>query len=666
MSAEPKKAPKTGDNKAAAPKVRPSVAAVFGWMPLPTVLYNHAGDLITSTSTANFLMTSSRDGMPRLFAQDGTDLWTIIAARSDKEQPFFDVRIRLRTAEGESADTTLAVVPLRGPGGVLGGAIVQILMVPGESLRAAGPVAHQGTQADFLGLVRSVGELTGAARAYVVEVDRAFGPDARVLASWGDDGSTLSTEPFSLRGTPSDSFAGRRLVCVPSKLASAYPDDQTIVDEGYEAYVGVALSDPDGEQVGILAGLWREPLEDPASVCAAFTVIATQVARSLEGATSERELHESEQRYSSVFEGSAMPIMLIEPETTQVVDANPAACAFYGYSRDEFMTMSILQVDAAGAEHLQAELRRAIGGAREMFASRQLLSGGRVRDVEVNIGPISVGGRQLLYAMINDVTERKRMEAELESNRRNLEHTVGQRTEDLLRANAELQQASVARDMVFVNLAQDMRTSLQTITGFSDLLLGGKSGELSEEQRRQIGMIQQAARRLTAFANTLIETHRAEEGEVTFEPEGFDLVDLVESVLFGLASFGEEKGLYLGFSAAERPLEVNTDRYKLQQILLNLLSNAIRYTHRGGVNVNVTRGEDGYDTISVADTGPGLRSDELSTLFDGPEVHNSAAGIGLPASQRLARALGGEIEVQSELGHGSVFSLRVPSQGPSA
>jgi len=159
-----------------------------------------------------------------------------------------------------------------------------------------------------------------------------------------------------------------------------------------------------------------------------------------------------------------------------------------------------------------------------------------------------------------------------------------------------------------------------------------------------------------------METRRTAESETVFESDEVDLVSLAESVLFGLSAFAEDKGLKLSLEADERPIDTITDRYKLQQIMLNLLSNAIRYTDRGGVTVSIARDPDGQNRISVADTGPGLSSEQLSTVFDGPEVHDSAAGIGLPTSRRIAAMLGGSITVTSELKRGSVFTLTIPNE----
>ena len=641
----------------------PYLVALLEAQPLPTMMFDADGDLVISNTAIDHLLVPGPGGSPRMIAQDGTDLWTIIVARADEASPLFDVRLRLRLADAQSAEAMMTVLPFRGEHGALAGALVLVLHVPSERLRDTVSLGLATGPRDFEPVIAHLGAITGAERVAVFEIDPDYSSEAHVLSHWAaSDDSREGPLRLNVHRTALDSLSGRRLVCVPAGLAEAYPDDPMLAGSDYEAFMGVALADPEGDQIGLLVGVWRRPLTDVASISAAFSIVAWQVAQSLTDLLAKRELKESEQRYGAVFEGSAVPILLVEPDTTQVVDANPAACRMYGYPHEEFTTMSVLQIDALASDVVHEELRRALKGSRSNFIARHLLGGGELRDVEVNIGPIVVGGRQLLYMMISDITERKRMEAELERSRRNLEMIVGQRTEDLLRANAELQQASTARDMVFVNLAQELRTSLQTITGFSDLLASGAPGELSSEQRRQVEMIQQAGKRLSAFAATLMETRRVAESEMACESEELDLVSLAESVLFGLSAFAEDKGLRLSLEADERPIEVVTDRYKLQQIMLNLLSNAIRYTDRGGVTVTIAREPDGRNSVSVADTGPGLAPEQLARVFDGPEVHDSAAGIGLPTSRRIAAMLGGTITATSELRRGSVFTLIIPNE----
>lgn len=637
-----------------------ALRALLRSMALPAVMFLHDGTIAARNTAAAALLTPGPHGADKVYLHDGTDLWTVISARADEAAPFFDVRARLRVADGQVADITFVVAPLRGAQGALAGAVVLALDALGTRIREFAVVDADSAEGALESLVERLGELTSAAHTYVIELEPGFGAEAQVLASWSRSGPSVPLGRFDSRNTPSESFAGRRFLCVPEGLRGVYPDVPFFEESASVAYAGTVLLDPSGEQIGILAGLWRQPLEDVAGISAVFAITAVAASRMLVARLAQRELRESEQRYSAVFEGSAVPIVLIDPDTTQIIDANPAACEFYGYARDDLMTMSVLQTDALSAEMVRTEIERAATGQRVHFASKHLISGGRVRDVDVNIGPVRVGGRPILYSMIHDITERKRMESELERAKRNLEMIVGQRTEDLLRTNAELQQASVARDMVFASLAREMRTSLQTITGFSDLLLGGMAGPLSDEQRRQVEMIKEAGRQLSGFSASLLESRRSGEADTRFEVETFDLVDLVESVVFGLASFAEEKGLELDLVAEDRPLEIATDRFMLQQVLLNLLSNAIRYTKTGGVTVTVRRVGDDHCSVAVADTGPGLLPRQIETVFQGPEIHEPAAGIGLPASGRIASILRGAIDVHSVVGEGSVFTLVLP------
>lgn len=634
----------------AAVTLRPAVIALLEAQPLPAFLIAPSGPPFANDAARRFL--TSTDAGPRVLAHDGTDLWTIISGRIDEADPFLDVHIRLRDVDGLAVETVTSVVPIGGPSGALSAAVAFVFAMPGERLGQP----HAGAPDEMKAIVERVGVLLDAGRVCITEFDTDVAPEAKMRCYWSPDDTPAPPCSFALAGTPAGSFGGKRVLVVPSGVTRRFPDAPRI--EGFESYAGVTLVNARGEAIGVLGATWRTPITDVAGVTAVLCIAGAQASRALSDAIARRELKESEQRYGAVFEGSGMPMLLIEPTTTQVVDVNPSACSFYGFSHDEFTSMSILQLDTMGAETLQTELERAMQGARDRFAAQHILSGGWVRDVEVSISPVRVAGRRLLCCMVNDITERKRMEAALERSKRSLEQVVGQRTEDLLRANAELQQASMSRDAVLGDLAQELRTSVQTITGFSQLLLEGIAGELTGEQRRQVEMVQQAGTRLSSFASALVESHSAQADPA--QAGEFDLVSLVESVTLGLASFAEDKGLSLCFETAERPVVVRSDRYKVQQILLNLLSNGIRYTETGFVTVSVTGCRDGQTSVAVSDTGVGIAPDVLATLFSGGAEVTGKAGIGLPASKRIATAVGGTIDAESTPGRGSVFTLRLP------
>lgn len=643
--------------------LRPYLGALVESQPLPLIVYGAEGSLDGYNRVAADLLATDIEGRQRILAHDGTDLWTIIEARREEAQPLFDIRLKIRLADGRIADTTMAVAPLRLSGGALGGAMVFVLDVPGERLRKESAIGAPDPQEEgyvraFEEMVEYAGVLTDADYVFVAEVDPDEGGGVHIHAAW--DRNAGQRGPFSglTAGTPMSAFSGRRLICVPEGVTDAFPDDRWIADEGFDAYMGVALSDTAGQRIGVLGAMWRTPVADVPGTSAAFRVVGVTAAQALDALLAERALKESEQRYGAVFEGSYVPMLLVEPDTTQIVDANPAACTYLGYTRDEIITMSIVQIDASVPEAVQGHLHDALEG-ESSFATRCRLADGSVRDVQVNLGTIQTAGRDLIYGMIHDVTDRRRMEAELDRSHRNLERLVEQRTEDLLRANAELQQATVLRDMVFASLSQELRTSLQTITGFTELLLEGMAGDLNAEQGRQLSMVLDAGKKLSALVAGLIEMYRHEQTDLICEPEEFDLAGLVESVVFGLGSFAEDRGLSLSVDIDERPILVFTDHYKLQRLLLNLLSNAIRSTSQGGVNVTVERMSETALKIAVADTGIGMDPDEVAEQLDGtPDA--PCTGIGLPASKRLASVLGATIDCESVRGRGSVFTLELP------
>jgi PAS domain S-box-containing protein len=633
---------------------------------VPTIVLDSSGEVITCGASAEELVTRTPDGADKVLADDGTDLWTIVTGRMDEARPLLDLKLPIRTADGGTAETTLVVAPLRGAGGTLSGAFVLFTSVAVErALAGADATRPENLHSLSLDdLVQHVRTVLDADFVYLAELEGATDLDATVVAACDRSGRVEPGRAYVLRSSPDGLLGPRALAVLPDIAPGAYPESTLLSDAPYRAWVGAALDTPSGERVGILGALWLEQLADPAGTSAATAVVARDVADAMAGIVAERELRDSEQRYSAVFEVSSVPILMVEPSTTQIVDASPAACAFYGYTHAEMLSMSVLQIDTLPPDDSRAELNRAAEGTRGFFSQVHRLADGSLRDVEMTTGPVVIDGRRLLYVMVRDITERKKMVAALEESKRDLERIVAQRTEDLLRSNAELQQAGTARDMVFAALAQETRTSLQTVTGFSGLLLEGMAGDLSEEQRRQVEMISEAGRHLTAFISSLLETRRAGDNEPESVREQLDIVELVESVVFGLTSFAEAKGLSMTFVADERPVTVETDRYKVQQILLNLLSNAVRYTVHGGVVVRVLRDSASAVTVSVADTGPGMSKEQLAHLYEGPEHTEPSAGIGLPTSRRLAGAIGADLTVVSTTGHGTVFKLLLPVTAP--
>jgi PAS domain S-box-containing protein len=154
----------------------------------------------------------------------------------------------------------------------------------------------------------------------------------------------------------------------------------------------------------------------------------------------EDELRESEERYRSLFTYNHAMMLIIDPETADIVDVNPAACSFYGYTREELTTKKITDINTLSKDEVFLEMQRARSEERKHFHFRHRLAGGEIRDVEVYSGPIALGGKHLLYSIIHDISARKRAEEQVQRAHDELEQRVEERTADLVEANERLRQ----------------------------------------------------------------------------------------------------------------------------------------------------------------------------------------------------------------------------------
>jgi signal transduction histidine kinase len=250
---------------------------------------------------------------------------------------------------------------------------------------------------------------------------------------------------------------------------------------------------------------------------------------------------------------------------------------------------------------------------------------------------------------------------------------VQRRTADLLDATSALEKERERRSRLYRDMGHEVRTPLQTILGFSEALATGLAGDLKAEQMRQISMIREAAKRLSALMDDILELARLESGAVDVRIEPFDLRHLAESVVVGVQAEASEKGLSLHIESPDQPVDVETDRTKVEQVLAELLSNAIKYTEAGGVTVRVVGLTDGRVGLEVSDTGIGIPSESLPYVFqEFRHLRDSAAGahlgtgLGLALCKRLAEAIDGGIEVESTVGAGSTFRVWFPAHCQAA
>jgi DNA-binding response OmpR family regulator/two-component sensor histidine kinase len=219
------------------------------------------------------------------------------------------------------------------------------------------------------------------------------------------------------------------------------------------------------------------------------------------------------------------------------------------------------------------------------------------------------------------------------------------------------------------NMSHEFRTPLNSIQALSRLLLGRSDGVLSAEQEKQVNFISRAADDLTTLVDDLLDLAKIEAGKIEVRPIDFNVTNLFSALRGMLRPLLVGDSVKLVFDEPETALELYTDEGKVSQILRNFISNAIKFTERGEVRVSAAVSEDRRTArFSVADTGIGISGDDQARIFEEfTQVPNAlqsrvkGTGLGLPLCRRLARLLNGDVEVQSEVGSGSIFSATLPT-----
>jgi len=247
--------------------------------------------------------------------------------------------------------------------------------------------------------------------------------------------------------------------------------------------------------------------------------------------------------------------------------------------------------------------------------------------------------------------------------------------EDLAGANSALEaanrtvaEASRAKADFLAAMSHELRTPLNSVIGFSDIMLREMAGPLTAEQRRQLEMVRSSGSYLLTLINDVLDIARMDRGQLTPDLSRVDLREVAEHAFTAFHAIGADKGLDMRLVLSEDDCRVMTDPTRLEQILVNLLGNAVKFTAEGWIEVRVARFGKTAE-ITVADSGPGIGAEDVPRVFEEfyqvrteAGTHLGGTGLGLAISQRLAEALGGTLTVTSELGRGAEFTVRLPME----
>jgi signal transduction histidine kinase len=259
-----------------------------------------------------------------------------------------------------------------------------------------------------------------------------------------------------------------------------------------------------------------------------------------------------------------------------------------------------------------------------------------------------------------------------------LHATVGERSRQLQRAYEELDAITQAKERFFADLNHELRTPVSAVIGYTGIVLDGLDGEIPPAARGHIERTRSAGERLLALVNDILDLSKLAAGKMEMNLQPCTVPEIVDGVLNTIQPLADQKGVPVGIELASDLPPLVTDAGRVQQILVNLISNAVKFTGEGGVRVRALSvaavqgaNGDGPATVEfrVIDDGAGIGPDDQKRIFEEYEQvkgTKGGTGLGLPISRRLARALGGDLWVESEVGVGSEFVLRVPRENGTA
>lgn len=372
-----------------------------------------------------------------------------------------------------------------------------------------------------------------------------------------------------------------------------------------------------------------------------------------------KSLQESEQRFSSLLKYAAIPISSLNMNG-EIVEFNPESERVTGYKRSEVLGKSFIDLFV-----VKESLKKAL------LIAKNAQKGKDTRDIEllfrcadgreveflcniVSARQANNSDEQRLIAVAQDISQQKALQA------------------SLIRAREAAESADRIKSMFVASMSHELRTPLNSIIGFLGVVLQGMSGDLNVKQKDQLGRAYHSAKHLLSLISDVIDISKIEAGFLNVYAEKFELLPLLNDVEHAVDHLLAEKHLDLRINV-EGEIKLETDRKRLYQVVLNVVSNAVKYTEKGTIQVHA-KVKRKQLIIKVIDTGIGIDEAGLAKLFKPFErvesrlkIKTLGTGLGLYLTHKiLTQLLGGNIEVESKLDIGSTFTITVPVKLPES
>ncbi len=365
----------------------------------------------------------------------------------------------------------------------------------------------------------------------------------------------------------------------------------------------------------------------------------------------ELKLKESEENFRSMFKNGSAAMAIIEPDTA-ISMVNDEFCKLVGYSMQEVIGKSWLdRIPPEDMERLNEYNRRRLMNANDVPDKYEFTFYKKSGEIRHALMSITMLRNKKRIASFVDITERIQAEEEIQF-----------KNEQLLKLNAE-------KDKFFSIIAHDLKSPFSSIMGFSEILIKQVMEKNYQSVERYSSIIHQSSQRAMDLLTNLMEWSRSQTGRMEFNPEYFEMVKLINEVTLLFADAASQKSITIT-EVLPPNAPVFADKYMMSTVLRNLISNAIKFTYKGGEIVVSIEKKQGESIVSVRDNGVGIPKNRIEKLFRIDEnistlgtEKEKGTGLGVVLCKEFVEKHGGQIWVESEEGKGSVFYFTIPSQG---
>jgi PAS domain S-box-containing protein len=376
-----------------------------------------------------------------------------------------------------------------------------------------------------------------------------------------------------------------------------------------------------------------------------------QLADTLQREVAVRRAAEEELRLTqAAMDRSSEAICLLDP-SGRYLNINDATCRQLGYSRDELLSMSVFDIAAqTDRKSWEERWQQHKKNGSTNFEGQRVAKDGRTIPVDINVSYFQFGEDEYLFTVARDATARRQIEQELR-NALNLAETANQ-----------------AKSHFLANMSHELRTPLNAIIGFSEVISSALFGPLDARYRDYAQDINGSGLHLLRIINDLLDLSKVEAGRLELHDSPIALAKIFEACRRMVSDRAAAGGIKLDFGDTD--LEVSADELRLEQVLLNLVSNAVKFTPTGGrVAVAASLVAGGEVEIRVSDTGIGMAAEDIPrALQPFGQIDNSLArphggtGLGLPLAQRLVELHGGTMTIDSTLSRGTTVTVTLPPE----